>query len=181
MIKQMLRLQMKQKLHSLSLTPDKKNSVDQRLYLDFIHSSFYRDARCIFTYVSHLNEINTYQIIQTALTDQKKVSVPKINPFDKKMYAIEISSLNELYAGYYGIMEPLSFEREISPYEIDLVLVPGLAFDHFGGRLGYGGGYYDKFLSQNRNVYKVSLAYDFQIVDHVPMEEHDIRIDLLMV
>jgi 5-formyltetrahydrofolate cyclo-ligase len=170
---------MKQKLQLL--TPEKKQETEHRLYMDFMRSSFYRESKCVFIYVSHSNEINTYRIIQSALADQKKVVVPKIDPVEKKMYAIEISGLHELHSGQYGIMEPTSFEQAVLPSEIDLVLVPGLAFDHNGGRLGYGGGYYDKFLSQNRNVYKISLAYDFQVVSHVPMDEHDIPIDLLIV
>ena len=97
------------------------------------------------------------------------------------MDAVIIHSLDNLSKDKYGILEP---DEDINPIEvdaIDLVILPGLAFDNKGGRLGYGGGYYDKYLSNiSDNAVKVALCYDFQVIDTVPMEEHDICTDLLI-
>jgi 5-formyltetrahydrofolate cyclo-ligase len=105
--------------------------------------------------------------------------VPKI----KKGYgllAIEIKSLDELSPGTFGILEPAG-EKGISPEEIDLVVVPGVAFDKRGNRMGYGAGYYDSFLPKLRpEVKKVAVAFEIQVTDSLPAEEHDVKMDLII-
>jgi len=94
-----------------------------------------------------------------------------------------IKNFDELEPGYYNILTPKQeFIRYIDPSEIDLVIVPGAVFDREGYRVGYGGGYYDKFLSSKirKDISKIAIAFDLQIVDKVPREEHDISVDYII-
>ena len=97
------------------------------------------------------------------------------------MEAVKIVDLTNLKEDKYGILEPTKDIEAMNKNELDLVIMPGLAFDTNGGRLGYGGGYYDKYLQKIAgNLSKVALAYDFQIVQEVPKEEHDIKVDYII-
>ena len=92
----------------------------------------------------------------------------------------QIRSFDDLQKGTFGILEPKPEAMNlVAPDELDLVLVPGIAFDKRGYRLGYGGGFYDAFLAQTKSV-KVGLAFDFQIVDLLPTREEDERVDLIV-
>lgn len=157
---------------------------DKQIYDKFINSHWYKNANIIFIYVGMKEEIDTIPIINKILSEKKTVVVPKIDINNKMMKSVEIKSLkNLIIAEPYGILEPLSFENEVNKSKIDLAIIPGLIFDRFGGRLGYGGGYYDKFIRNLNDINKVvllSLAYDFQIINHVPMAEHDLKIDTII-
>lgn len=141
--------------------------------------SEFRGAKTIMFYVDAGNEVKTRDGITKALSEWKRVVVPKV----KKGYgllAIEIKSLDELSPGTFGILEPAG-EKGISPEEIDLVVVPGVAFDKRGNRMGYGAGYYDSFLPKLRpEVKKVAIAFEMQVTDSLPAEEHDVKMDLII-
>lgn len=141
--------------------------------------SEFRGAKTIMFYVDAGNEVKTRDGITKALSEGKRVVVPKV----KKGYgllAIEIKSLDELSPGTFGILEPAG-EKGISPEEIDLVVVPGVAFDKKGNRMGYGAGYYDSFLPKLRpEVKKVAVAFEIQVTDSLPAEEHDVKMDLII-
>lgn len=141
--------------------------------------SEFRGAKTIMFYVDAGNEVKTRDGITKALSEGKRVVVPKV----KKGYgllAIEIKSLDELSPGTFGILEPAG-EKGISPEEIDLVVVPGVAFDKRGNRMGYGAGYYDSFLPKLRpEVKKVAVAFEMQVTDSLPAEEHDVKMDLII-
>lgn len=141
--------------------------------------SEFRGAKTIMFYVDAGNEVKTRDGITKALSEWKRVVVPKV----KKGYgllAIEIKSLDELSPGTFGILEPAG-EKGISPEEIDLVVVPGVAFDKKGNRMGYGAGYYDSFLPKLRpEVKKVAVAFEIQVTDSLPAEEHDVKMDLII-
>ncbi|AYO31526.1 5-formyltetrahydrofolate cyclo-ligase [Biomaibacter acetigenes] len=141
--------------------------------------SEFRGAKTIMFYVDAGNEVKTRDGLTKALSEGKRVVVPKV----KKGYgllAIEIKSLDELSPGTFGILEPAG-EKGISPEEIDLVVVPGVAFDKRGNRMGYGAGYYDSFLPKLRpEVKKVAVAFEIQVTDSLPAEEHDVKMDLII-
>ncbi|MDN5312237.1 MAG: 5-formyltetrahydrofolate cyclo-ligase [Thermoanaerobacteraceae bacterium] len=141
--------------------------------------SEFRGAKTIMFYVDAGNEVKTRDGLTKALSEGKRVVVPKV----KKGYgllAIEIKSLDELSPGTFGILEPAG-EKGISPEEIDLVVVPGVAFDKKGNRMGYGAGYYDSFLPKLRpEVKKVAVAFEIQVTDSLPAEEHDVKMDLII-
>lgn len=120
------------------------------------------------------------------------MAVPVSKPAERKIIPVRLNSFEELTAGPYGIREPdmhvqlaaghlNALPDALSVQELDVVIVPGVAFDRKGGRLGYGGGYYDRFLPQLRpNALKIGIAYQLQMVEQLPMETHDIPLDLIV-
>lgn len=162
--------------HRESLSVEEKKSFDEKIYHKLIESDFYKSADIVFIYVSFGKEVDTLKIIDKLLKDDKKVYVPKVINKKEGMKAIKIKSLEELKAGYFNILEPTG-DEELHPSHFDLCIVPGLAFDNDCGRLGYGGGFYDRFLRDvSKKTQIVALAYSFQIVDKVPMGQYDIRV-----
>jgi 5-formyltetrahydrofolate cyclo-ligase len=161
-----------------SIPKKAKEKMDDIIFNKVLESEAYKNAKLIFVYVSFEGEVDTHRIIKYALNHNKRICVPKIISIKEGFRAVEIKSFEELEEGAYNILEPESFENEVNEKDIDLILMPGVAFDKNGGRVGYGGAFYDRFLKNVReNALKIALAYDFQIFDEVPMEEHDIRID----
>lgn len=177
---------MKEKNKIRSLVKEKRNSLDERLkktmdniiFEKIISSEFYKSSKCIFVYVSFEGEVDTHRFIKYALNDNKRICVPKVKSKEEGIVAVEINSFHELKEGAYNILEPENFNKKIDERDIDLILMPGVAFDKNGGRIGYGGSFYDRFLKNpDIKALKIALAYDFQIFDKVPMEEHDIKVD----
>lgn len=158
-----------------------KASRDKIIKDRLLKESTYINSKVIFTYVGFDSEIDTIEYIKEFLKDGKKVCIPRTNIKEKYMEAVSINSLDLLSKSEYGILEPSCDLEPINKDEIDLIIMPGLAFDKQGGRLGYGGGYYDKYLSTiSKDVPKIALAYDFQILEKIPMEEHDIKVDIII-
>lgn len=160
-------------------------SVEDRVKLSraavekFLAHSIYQNSKVIMAYLSMPEEIQLQEFLSIALEDKKILTVPFID--GREMYAAVLPNLDALEVGAYGILTVKSDVRQIIDAEkIDCVITPGLAFDIHGGRLGKGGGFYDKFLSRAVNAKKVALAYDFQIVDKVPIEPHDLTVDFLI-
>lgn len=159
---------------------DKKNK-DKLIFEKVINSIFFKEANVIFVYVSFKSEVDTYNIIDYALKSNKIVCVPKVINKNEGMKALKINNLEEMIKSNYGILEPLDGAEEINAEKIDLALIPGLAFDLLGDRIGYGGGFYDVFLAKDGFLgKKIALCYDFQIIDKLPSEENDIAMDGLI-
>lgn len=155
-----------------------KEILDDNIFNKIIKSEAYKRAETIFIYVSFSGEVDTHRLIEYALKDNKVVCIPKVISKKDGMKAVQINSLKELTEGLYGILEPSSFQKEVSKDKIDLVFMPGVAFDMNGGRVGYGGGFYDKFLKEvSKDTIKIALAYDFQILNKVPIEPHDEKVN----
>ncbi len=136
-----------------------------------------QNARNIFVYVSMRTEVSTDDLIMTLLKQRKTVCVPKVLKIGT-MIPVAIHSLKELSVGRYGFREPRT--QEPFEKEIDLVIVPGLAFDQRGNRLGYGGGYYDRYFGNGLPMTSVGLAFDWQILSEVPTESHDHQLDIIL-
>ena len=158
-----------------------KEKMDRKICDKFYESKYYRDAKNIFIYISYDSEINTKEIINKALIDNKKIYVPRTEFKTRLMDAVEIISLDNLIESEYGILEPSIEESHIEPNELDLIVVPGVAFDRNGGRIGYGAGFYDRYFKKInkdniKKIQKLALAYDFQILENIPMNEHDVPI-----
>ena len=157
------------------------NSIRQRLF----ESKEYLDCKRLFTFVSFRSEVDTIQIIQNALMDGKSVYIPKVEDDILEFY--EIKSMNHLHPSKFGVLEPVGEEEyRYIPVQDNrqdnLILLPGLAFDSLGNRIGYGGGFYDKYLSSHPEAefYKVALAYDFQLMDKIPSEKFDRKADAVL-
>lgn len=150
-----------------------KQKADGEIARRVLESEAYRRAACVFAYVSTAQEIDTRALLRAALAAGKTVCVPLCGAAGE-MTARQIASLDELRPGAYGIEEPDAAAREIVPDDIDLVLVPALACDRQGYRLGYGGGYYDRFLCRTGAV-RMALCAEQRLVDSLPHTALDQR------
>lgn len=143
----------------------------------FIQSEQYKNAATIYGYLPYNQEVRTVPILKQAIRDGKKVAVPKV--FGDEMRFIYIEDFSQVSNGYAGIPEPIADGPEANDATA-LMLMPGLAFDTQGHRIGYGGGFYDKFLEKEPDHPKVALCYDFQMLDHLEVQEHDVPVDLVI-
>lgn len=151
-----------------------KEEYDKNIFKNVINSSFYKNASRIFIFVSYNYEADTHNIIKYSLNHGKIICVPKIISKKQGMKAVCIEKFEDLKTGTYGILEPAEDSVEIEKDKIDTIFLPGLAFDLSGGRIGYGGGFYDRFISDlNNNISKVAICYSFQVIDKVTMEFYD--------
>ena len=160
-----------------AMTPAEIEEKSARLGELLRASEAYRNARSIYGYLPYNQEIRTWDLLAQALKDGKQVAVPKV--YGEVMRFIYIDSFSCVDAGYCGIPEPVA-DEPVADDPCALVLMPGLAFDKNGGRIGYGGGYYDKFLAEEPNHPTVALCYGFQVVENLPAEEFDIPVDLVI-
>ena len=168
-----------------NLDTHEKKKMDNIIEKKFLNSKEYICAKNIFIYISYGSEINTKNIILKAIKDNKNVYVPRTEIKTRNMDAVNIISFDKLIRNPYGILEPSNEELSIDPNELDLIVVPGVAFDNNKGRMGYGAGYYDRYFSKISEKYykrinKVALAYDFQIIDHIPMDKNDVPVDSII-
>lgn len=150
-----------------------KLAADRQITDRVLQSDAYRCASCIFTYVATPQEIDTCALIRQALADGKTVCVPLCGAAGE-MSARRIHSLDELRPGMRGILEPDDTAEEIAPASIDLIITPALACDRAGFRLGYGGGYYDRFFARTAAAAMV-LCAEVRLLDRLPREPHDRR------
>ncbi len=133
-------------------------------------------SRIVMFYASFQSEVHTHQMIALALLS-KKVLLPKMS--QQEIIPSLILSMENLLQSEHGILEPID-ALPVKHSTIDLVIVPGIAFDSFGHRLGFGKGYYDKFLKKATHAVKIGLAFDFQVVDSLPSEAHDVAMDIVV-
>ena len=143
----------------------------------FAQSRLYRQADTIYGYLPYNQEVRTIPMLQQALLDGKRVAVPKV--YGDEMRFIYLTDLTAVETGYAGIPEPIA-DGPVADDPAALVLMPGLAFDPAGHRIGYGGGFYDKFLQQEPDHPTLALCYDFQMLPVLETEEHDIPVDCVL-
>lgn len=160
-----------------AMTMEEIESRSKKLGELFRASSAYQQADSIYFYLPYNQEVRTVPMILTALEDGKKVAVPKV--YGDEMKFISIQDLHGIAEGYMGIPEPVA-DGPVAEDDTALVLMPGLAFDKDGHRIGYGGGFYDKFLAAEPHHPTVALCYEFQMLPHVETQEFDIPVDLVL-
>jgi len=145
---------------------------------------FYKKAAMIMGYMDFRNEVMMGHILKEAKRSGKRILLPISVPRDHSLLIAEVSDFErDLRPGAYGIMEPRleNVALQIDPFEIDIIIVPGVAFDPAGHRIGYGAGYYDRFLaSLSSKTLKLGLAFQEQIVSHIPADIHDIAMDVII-
>lgn len=169
-----------------------RQACSERIFAAVIGHPLYQSAEEIYCYVSFGEEAATEALLKYSLKMEKKTAVPKIivdksaetaSPEDTaepllKMEFYYIDSMEELEAGYYGIPEPPADRKAAGDHV--LVIMPGLAFDRQGGRIGYGKGFYDTYLERHPEYRRIALAYEMQCLDCVPTKEHDIRPEFII-
>lgn len=143
----------------------------------FVASEAYKNAKTIYGYLPYNQEVRTVPMLERALKDGKRVAVPKC--YGEEMRFIYLDDLTKVAKGYAGIPEPIA-DEPVADDETALVLMPGLAFDPKGHRIGYGGGFYDKFLAAEPNHPTLALCYEFQMLPSLETEEHDIPVDCVL-
>ena len=165
------------------LSKNERALKSRSIKMNILSQTEYINSQVIFCYFSFKSEVETFEIIKEGLNDNKKVCVPIIDRLSLKMFASELTDIdNTLQQGYYGILEPKEKHIKECPIEeIDLVFLPGLAFDCKGYRLGYGKGFYDKFL-QNKpsKLFLIGLAYELQVVKFLPAGSEDIPVNKII-
>ncbi len=158
-----------------AMTEEEIISRSARLGELFRASEAYQKAKTIYGYLPYNQEVRTVPMLEQAIRDGKRVAVPKV--YGEEMKFLYLDDLTQV--GYAGIPEPIA-DEPVAEDETALVLMPGLAFDPQGHRIGYGGGFYDKFLSREPNHPTVALCYEFQMLPQLETEEFDIPVDLVL-
>jgi len=160
--------------------PD-KDEVSQRIVDRFMQLEEYNAANTIMFYVDVRDEVRTRQALPAALASGKRIIVPYCVDGELELFWLE--DMNELELGMYRILEPknelrLVASKRLQPTDLDLIMVPGVAFDRNGGRTGHGKGYYDKLLQHARlNAPLIALSFECQLFEKIPAENHDIYMD----
>ncbi len=175
MDKQQLRQNIRQLKRAMDI--DSITAISAVLGEKLENSSLYRQAKTIYGYLPYNQEVRTVPMLERALAQGKRVAVPKI--FGDEMRFIYLTDLSQVEKGYSGIPEPFA-DGPVADDPTALVLMPGLAFTKSGERLGYGGGFYDRFLEKEPKHPTVALCYEFQIVEALPTNAHDIPVDLVL-
>lgn len=143
----------------------------------FYASRAYRDAATLYGYMPYNQEVRTVPMMRRALLDGKRVAVPKV--YGDEMKFIYITDFDGMEKSEFGIPEPVA-DDPVAEDKTALVLMPGLAFDAEGHRIGYGGGFYDKFLEAEPNHPTLALCYEFQMFPKLETDEHDIPVDTVL-
>jgi len=141
----------------------------------------FREAKTILFYVSYDNEVDTHEMIKESLGMKKQVVVPKTDMNNRTIICSSLTKWDDLLSGAYNILEPRrECVNEVSPESIDLMIIPGVAFDCQGNRIGHGMGYYDRLLQKKMITHCVGLAFELQIVESIPSEKHDVKVEKIV-
>jgi len=150
-----------------------------RIVANLLSLEEFKESKAIFLYISFGSEVNTHGLIRL-LFGKKRVFVPVVDKEKKEIFISELREWKELSSGAYGILEPKKEHiRKGNVKEVEIAIVPGIAFDEEGYRIGYGGGYYDKLLKKMDGG-KIGIAYDFQVLKKLPHEDHDVKMDKIV-
>ena len=137
----------------------------------------FKDSKVVMFYVSFNSEVDTHEMIKEALKS-KRIAVPKVVDGEIQP-ALLIDFEQMIPSGKFNILEPIELLK-VDFKNISLIIIPGIAFDRKGHRIGYGYGYYDKFLRKIPKASKIGIAFDFQIVEKIPNEKHDVPLDIIV-
>jgi len=159
------------------LSASKKKQYELQMLNSLWTWDVFKEACIIHIFLSKADEPETSQIIELAWKSGKQIGVPCVLPDTLELFHSQLNSFEDLRPGALSVLEPSPEQRTaLTPESFDLVIVPGVAFDRQGGRLGYGKGYYDRFLDQSL-AFRLALAFDFQILETVPTKTHDVPMD----
>lgn len=177
-IKNLVRKEIREKRENLA--QDEKEKLSSVIREKFLNLSEVKNAEVIMSYMDFKNEVETGKINKILCETGKKVLVPRVSGDKEKIIPAEVTG--EYRKGSFGIEEAEG--KDFLNGKIDIVIVPGIAFNEKGGRIGFGKGYYDKFFSEREKtgdkILKISLAYDFQIDNRFKEEKHDKNVDIIV-
>ncbi len=179
LIKSDIRKLYKQKRSVLTLNQVEKMSSE--IQKNILSLPQYEVCKNLFIFVNYGNEVVTRGIINDALSKDKGVAVPYMTGKPHEMVFLKIDGTDNLVENKYGILEPI-FDRKniVNSDKNTFIIVPALVLDSNKNRMGYGGGYYDKYLSENEYLCSVGVAYDFQMTENVPTDENDVTLDIVV-
>ncbi len=162
-----------------NLDPAAKALMDKSISEKVKRLYQYRSAEVIMVYVSTAIEVDTFKIIENAFKDGKKVAVPRCIPMTRQMEFHFINSVEDLSPGSFGVLEPPEDFPKVTDFSAALMLVPGFMFDYFGYRLGYGKGYYDRYMSRFTGA-AVGLCYSDELKRHMNHGRYDRAVDIVV-
>lgn len=160
------------------IDPAEREARARRLIERLLGIPEIRDAERVLAFVSVRSEVPTAGLLEAVLASGAALLLPFVAD-DGALQAAAVESLAELQPGYRGIPEPRT-RFAVNPADASVIVVPGVAFDERGGRLGYGGGFYDSFLSGSPQVPRIGICFEDQLVPEIPLEPHDQRVDALV-
>lgn len=166
-----------------SLSKEEIESKSMAIFNALTEMEDFKNAKWIMTYIDFRDEVQTDRIINYCLQHNKRIAVPVCIPKTKELILSEIHNIDDdTEIGHFGVREPKKDKlRILEPSNISLILVPGVAFDPSGYRIGYGGGYYDRFLSSaGKGIPTIALAFECQITQDLPRDDYDIPLDYIL-
>jgi len=166
---------------SLELQEQKSNHITERV----LRMDRLQQAETVFIYVDFRSEVKTRELIKKLQDMGKRVVVPVTLLEERDLLPVQITDMEQdLAPGYASILEPVETIRStryVSPEKIDIIFLPGSVFDESGGRMGYGGGFYDRFVSSKApQAQRIGLCYELQVVKRAPLQDHDERMDSII-
>ncbi|KIL44402.1 5-formyltetrahydrofolate cyclo-ligase [Jeotgalibacillus soli] len=177
MNKKQLRRDKQQQL--LSISEESYNKRSCRIHESLFSLKQWQDSSTIGITVSRFPEVDTRRIIERCWEEKKKVAVPRCIPKSRQMIFYELTSFGQLEETFFGLLEPTTTLTPVLSQDIDFLVVPGLLYERNGYRLGFGGGYYDRFLEKYEGK-TVSLCFEEQLTDHLPIEHYDLPVKTLI-
>lgn len=176
---------LRKQAHANRNAQDDKDELSRRIVGAFMSLPEYATAETVMFYIDVRSEVRTRQDLEHALESGKTIVVPWCNA-DGELELFRLDAMDELEIGMYKILEPRAAlrglaEKQVNVESLDLIMVPGVAFDRRGARMGHGKGYYDKLLQHARNnTPLIALAFECQLFDEIPVADHDIFMDKLI-
>lgn len=167
------------------LSVELQQQYSRRISEQVLKMDLFQQASTVFIYVDFRSEVKTSNLIQKMQSIGKKVLVPVTLLKERDLLPIQISNMErDLAPGYASILEPVEEIRTtnyVSPETIDLIFLPGSVFDEQGGRMGYGGGFYDRFVSEKApQAHRIGLCYELQMMEKAPLQDHDEYMDVII-
>jgi len=170
-------IQKKRNNMHFSEVSEKSRRIKDRLF----STDEFKDAETVLFYISYDNEVYTHEMIQGSLRMKKHIAVPKTDLRTRTIICSSLLKWDDLLSGTYTILEPRQdCVNKISPESFDLVIIPGIAFDCQGNRIGHGKGYFDRLLQKKIHAHRFGLAFELQIVESIPTERHDRTVEKIV-
>ncbi len=164
-----------------SLSPEIREKKSLIITEKLLSEEAYKACSRVFCYLSFRSEVQTEAFINRALKDVKTTALPYMTKKEGEMIFVKINSLSELVKNSFGIYEPIPSEENIlTPDDKTIIIVPGTAFTREGFRMGYGGGYYDRYLSKYGFLCTIGIGFEEQLCDEIPTDEYDVKLNKII-